>query len=178
MATKGWQGRQAILTILNGGTDSDVLDLGAMESVQQTAVALTTGSTTTNIVTSSIVIPTSGQAAVVTTDCFKGKAVVFRSDTTTANLRNQKQLISANTSAGVLTTGAFTVAPSTGDVFDITDLEEARSYRRWDIQICSPATVTGTINAKISNSEAGTYSTQNSGGSAIVIPTVNVATPR
>lgn len=176
MALKGWMGRQAILTIASGGTDSDILDLGAQETVEQNAVCAAAG-TTTNVITSAITVPTDGHPAVVTTDMFKGKAVVFRENTTTAALRNQKRAITANTAAGVLTVTALTDAPVLGDTFDITDIKPAKSYRRWDIQICSPATVTGTVNPKISNLEAGTYYTQQSGAADIVIPTATKATP-
>jgi len=176
MATKGWQGRQAILTIPNGGTDSDILDLGAMESIEQNGVAAAGGSTT-SIITSAILVPTSGQPFPVTTDCFKGKFVLFREGTTTANLRNQKRLITANTSGGVLTVSALSDAPVLGDTFDITDVKPSKSYLRWDIQIFSPATVTASVNPRVSNLEAGTYYTQQSGAADIVIPTGTKATP-
>lgn len=176
MATKGWMGRRAFLSILSGGTESDVLDLGAIETVVATAVCAA-GSSTTNVITASIVVPTGFQAYPVTVDLFKGKAVMFRGDTTTAALRNQKRAITANTALGVLTVVALTDAPAAGDVFDIVDMEEAKSYLRWDIQVGSPATVTGVVNLKVSTTEAGTYYTQHSGAAAIVIPTATVATP-
>lgn len=71
------------------------------------------GSTTTSIVTSAL--SPSASAA----DQFKGRILLFASDTTTTNLRGQATDITANTSGGVLTVTALTNAPVSGDTFAI-----------------------------------------------------------
>lgn len=47
-----------------------------------------------------------------------------------------------------------------------------KSYRRWDITILGPATVTGTVNPKVSNTSVspGNFVTLQSGGSDITLP--------
>lgn len=72
------------------------------------------GSTTTNIVTSSL------SPAAVTADQFKGRILTFALDTATTALRGQATDIQASTSGGALTVTALTHAPSSGDTFSIT----------------------------------------------------------
>lgn len=74
---------------------------------------VTTGSSTTSIVTSSVT-PTAG-----VTDQYKGRIVIFDNDTTTANLRGQATDITASSNAGVLTVSDLTTAPASGDKFKI-----------------------------------------------------------
>lgn len=69
--------------------------------------------TTTSVPTSSL-LPASSAA-----DQFKGRTVVFDADTATAQLRGQGTKIVSNTSGGILTVDALTVAPASGDVFKI-----------------------------------------------------------
>jgi hypothetical protein len=75
-----------------------------------------TGSTTTNIVSSSLT--PAGSVA----DKFKGRLLTFVDDTTTANLRGQSTEITANTSsaAPTFTVVALTTAPVSSDSFVIT----------------------------------------------------------
>jgi hypothetical protein len=70
--------------------------------------------TTTSIPTSSLT------PAASVDDQFKGLILKFRSDTTTAALRNQGTDITASTAAGVLTVTALTTAPVSGDTFTIS----------------------------------------------------------
>lgn len=73
-----------------------------------------TGSTTTNIVTSSL------DPAASKVDQFKGKIITFDRATTTANLRGQSTDVTASTSDGQFTVSALTDAPVSGDTFTIT----------------------------------------------------------
>jgi hypothetical protein len=66
-------------------------------------------STTTSVVTSSM------SPACAVADQFKDKIITFADDTTTVNLRGQTQVVSSNTSGGVLTVPALTTAPVSGD---------------------------------------------------------------
>lgn len=72
-----------------------------------------TGATTTSIPTSAIA------PAAAVTDQFKGRIIVFLSNTTTANLRGQASDITASTSGGTLTVSALSTAPVSGDKFVI-----------------------------------------------------------
>ena len=74
---------------------------------------VTSGATTTSIPTSSL------NPTATATDQFKGRIVIFRSDTTTTNLRGQATDITASTSGGTLTVSALSHAPASGDVFVI-----------------------------------------------------------
>lgn len=93
---------------IDGSTDA----ADRLQRAAQTMSTVTIGaaSTTTNIVTSAI-SPSAG-----VTDQFKGRALIFAYDTTTANLRGQATEITASTAGGVLTCTALTTAPASGDV--------------------------------------------------------------
>ena len=73
------------------------------------------GSTTTNIVTSSLT------PAATVADQFKGRILTFPQSTTTVNLRNQGANITANTTgaSAAFTVPALTTAPVSGDIFTI-----------------------------------------------------------
>jgi len=71
------------------------------------------GSTTTNIVCSAIDVSPS------IADQLKGKILIFRKGTTTANLRQQGTKITANTTGPALTVETLTTAPVSGDSFVI-----------------------------------------------------------
>lgn len=71
------------------------------------------GSTTTSIVTSAM------SPAAAVTDQYKARVVIFRRNTTTANLRGQGSSITASTAGGVLTVDQLSTAPVSGDTFDI-----------------------------------------------------------
>lgn len=75
---------------------------------------VSTGSTTTSIVTSAL------DPAASATDQFKGRILIFANNTTTANLRGQGTDITASTAGGVLTVSALSHAPANGDTFTIT----------------------------------------------------------
>lgn len=72
-----------------------------------------TGASTTSIPTSSLSI------SAADADQFKGRIVIFESDTTTANLRGSATDITANTSGGTLTVTALGDTPVSGDTFVI-----------------------------------------------------------
>lgn len=176
MATICWgPGRTVTLTIPNGGTASDVLDLGAVSSFGGSGICAAGGSVT-SIITSAL-FP--GIPAAYVVDAFKGKFVIFDPATTTANLRDQIRLITASSAAGVLTVSALTDAPVVADTFTILNapVTGPRSYRRWDIVVHTPATVTGSVNLQLSPTETGTFGTLQSGGADILLPTASKVTP-
>lgn len=80
----------------------------------ETLVLVGTGSTTTNVVISSLI------PAATVTDQFKGKALHFPRTTTTANLRGQTTRILNSTSGGDLSVTLLTTAPVNGDIAIIT----------------------------------------------------------
>ena len=91
------------------------------------ALALTTasgvvgsGSTTANVVASSVAV---GATTSLSADAFKGRIIIFNSDTTTAALRGQAAAIVSHTSGSTptftLATGAWTTAPLTTDTFTV-----------------------------------------------------------
>lgn len=91
------------------------------------AMALTTasgvvgsGSTTANVVASSVAV---GATTSLSADAFKGRIIIFNSDTTTAALRGQAAAIVSHTSGATptftLATGAWTTAPLTTDSFTV-----------------------------------------------------------
>jgi hypothetical protein len=99
------------LTQVNG-TTIDARFQRALDSITELTVG--SGSTTTSIVTSSM----SPSAAV--TGQFVGLVLAFDRNTTTANLRGQKTVITASTSGGVLTVNQLTTAPVSGDTATIS----------------------------------------------------------
>ena len=91
------------------------------------ALALTTasgvvgsGSTTANVVASSVAV---GATTSLSADAWKGRVIIFNSDTTTAALRGQAAAIVSHTSGSTptftLATGAWTTAPLTSDTFTV-----------------------------------------------------------
>ena len=91
------------------------------------ALALTTasgvvgsGSTTANVVASSVAV---GATTSLSADAFKGRVIIFNSDTTTAALRGQAAVIVSHTSGSTptftLASGAWTTAPLTTDSFTV-----------------------------------------------------------
>ena len=91
------------------------------------ALALTTasgvvgsGSTTANVVASSVAV---GATTSLSTDAFKGRIIIFNSDTTTAALRGQAAAIVSHTSGSTptftLAAGAWTTEPLTTDAFTV-----------------------------------------------------------
>ena len=91
------------------------------------ALALTTasgvvgsGSTTANVVASSVAV---GATTSLSADAFKGRVIIFNSDTTTAALRGQAGVIQSHTSGTTPTftmlTAAWTTAPLSGDTFTV-----------------------------------------------------------
>jgi hypothetical protein len=94
------------------GTTIDDRFLRAINSITEGTVG--TGSTTTSIVTSSM------SPAAAVTGQFVGLVLAFDENTTTANLRGQKTVVTASTSGGVLTVNALTTAPVSSDTFTIS----------------------------------------------------------
>ncbi len=91
------------------------------------AMALTTcsgvvgsGSTTANVVASSVAV---GATTSISADAWKGRVIIFNSDTSTAALRGQAAAIVSHTSGTTptftLATGAWTTAPLSGDSFTV-----------------------------------------------------------
>lgn len=95
---------------LNGSTTAaDRLSQSARAIVTGTAIA---GSTGTSLVTSGL------DPAATVIDQFRGRVLIFRSDTATAALRGQGTKITASTVGGVLTVDQLTTIPS-NDTFAI-----------------------------------------------------------
>ena len=163
-------GRTKTILILSGAGESDILDLGGIQKVLGTGVAVNAGSSTTTVVTSAL-SPSGAN------DKLEGNIICFRSNTTTAALRNQQRAITGSTAEGVLTVVALTNTPADGDVFDIFDVDQAKSYRRFDGTVWNQnAALTGTVTIQISNISTGNFATLQSGGSDITFP-VQRATP-
>jgi hypothetical protein len=101
-----------MLQINNAATGAANLALSAAAIVICTA---DTGASTTSIPTSAC--SPAGSAA----DQFKGRIIIFRSDTATAALKGQATVITAssNSATPAFTVDALTTAPSSGDVFVI-----------------------------------------------------------
>lgn len=97
------------LAIDGSTTAADRLEQSARSIVFGTAIA---GSTGTSIVTSGL------DPAASVTDQFKGRVLIFRSDTPTAALRGQATKINASTAGGVLTVDQLTTVPA-NDTFVI-----------------------------------------------------------
>lgn len=78
------------------------------------------GSTTANLVASSVAV---GATTSLSTDAWKGRIIIFNSDTTTAALRGQAAAIVSHTSGATptftLATAAWTTAPLTTDTFTV-----------------------------------------------------------
>lgn len=157
-------GRTKTLLILSGAGESDVLDLGGIQKVLGNGVAVNAGSSTTVVVTSALT-PSGAN------DKLQGKIICFRSNTTTAALRNQQRAITGSTAEGVLTVVALSNIPADGDTFDIFDVDQAKAYRRWDVTILNEnAAVTGTITVQVSNIATANFATLQSGGSDVTLP--------
>ena len=91
------------------------------------ALALTTcsgtvgsGSTTANVVASAVAV---GATTSISADAWKGRVIIFNSDTATAALRGQAGVIQSHTSGSTPTftmlTGAWTNAPLSSDTFTV-----------------------------------------------------------
>lgn len=91
------------------------------------AMALTTcsgvvgsASTTANVVASSVAV---GATTSISADAWKGRVIIFNSDTSTAALRGQAGVIQSHTSGTTPTftmlTAAWTTAPLSGDTFTV-----------------------------------------------------------
>lgn len=124
-----------VFDVAQGETNADCLDYTAVSSTTDVYLApilniytvpptyrivgrgtVTTGSSTTSVTTSAFT--PAGAAA----DQFKGRTIIFDSDTATAALRGQATDITASTNAAAptFTVSALTTAPSSGDTFCVT----------------------------------------------------------
>jgi hypothetical protein len=78
------------------------------------------GSTTANVVASSVAV---GATTSLSADAWKGRVIIFNSDTATAALRGQAAAIVSHTSGSTptftLATGAWTTAPLSSDTFTV-----------------------------------------------------------
>lgn len=169
MALVGMTGRKATLTIQNGGSATDVLDLGLQTADNAVAtVVMQKGSANGNDL-----ILLRGQAITVVSI----QSVVQGSTTYTGGGTDYQ-----------LTTNGVDwspggVEPATNSFYTVTftytkDAPGSKSYRRWDIQIISTdSALTGTVNPQISDTPTtpGNFRNMQSGGSDIAI-TANKAT--
>ena len=164
MATVGWTGRKATLTILNGGTISDVLDMGRMEpDIAKTSQVMVKGTAAgadlillngqeAVTVVSIVSVVQGGTTYTVTTDYVLGTNTVDWSPA------------GAEPAVGSLYTVTYTYKKTVG----------AKSYRRWDIDIKGPSALTGTVTLQGCETEAGTFVAQQSGGADITIAAVKL----
>jgi len=166
MATVGWSGRKATISIANAGTISDVLDMGRMEpDVAQTSQVMTKGSAN-----GTDLILLNGQEAVTVVSIVS----VVQGSTTF--------VVSTDYTLGTNTVnwGAAGAEPAVGSQYVVTYTYKkpvgARSYRRWDIDIKAPSALTGTVTLQGCETETGTFVAQQSGGVDITIP-ANKLTP-
>src|SRR5689334_18955935 len=162
MATKGWTGRTATISIANGGSTSDVLDMGRMEpDVAQTSQVITRGTSANG----ADLILLRGQEAVTVVSIVsvvQGSTTYVGGGTDYTLTSNQVDWAGAGAepAAGSQYTVTYTYKKPVG----------AKSYRRWDIDIKAPGTLTGTITLQGCDTETGTFVAQQSGGADITIP--------
>jgi len=160
MATVGWSGRKATITILNGGTISDVLDLGLpAPDTAQTSQVMTKGSAG-----GADLILLNGQEAVTVV------SIVSVVQGATTYVVTTDYTLGTNT-VNWAPAGA---EPAVGSQYTVTYTYKkpagARSYRRWDLEIKGPAALTGTVTAQISDQETTGFVAMQSGGADITIP--------
>lgn len=112
---------------MDATVDATGMESGATGAIRDALLARTTasgvvgsGSTTANVVASSVAV---GATTSLSADAFKGRVIIFNSDTTTAALRGQAAAIVSHTSGSTptftLATGAWTTAPLTTDTFTV-----------------------------------------------------------
>lgn len=112
---------------MDATVDATGMESGATGAIRDAILARTTasgvvgsGSTTANVVASSVAV---GATTSLSADAWKGRVIIFNSDTTTAALRGQAAVIVSHTSGSTptftLATGAWTTAPLTTDTFTV-----------------------------------------------------------
>lgn len=112
---------------MDATVDATGMEAGATAAIRDALLLRTTasgvvgsGSTTANVVASSVAV---GATTSLSADAFKGRVIIFNSDTTTAALRGQAAVIVSHTSGSTptftLATGAWTTAPLTTDTFTV-----------------------------------------------------------
>ena len=160
MATIGWNGRKQTISIPNGGTTSDVLDLGRMEpDTAQTSQVLVKGSGG-----GADLILLNGQEAVTIASIVS----VVQGSTTF--------VVSTDYTLGTNTVNWAPAGaePTTGSLYTVTYTYKKpigpKSYRRWDITIKNPAALTGTVTLQTSDQEAAGFQAHQSGGADITLP--------
>jgi len=166
MATVGWTGRKATLSIANGGTISDVLDMGlSAPDTAQTSQVMIKGSAGG---TDKILL--NGQEAVTVVSIV---SVVQGATTYTVTT---DYVLGTNT----VDWSPAGVEPAVGSLYTVTYTYKkppsARAYRRWEIEIKGPAALTGTVGLQISDQETTGFVPAQSGAADITVP-ANKATP-
>lgn len=112
---------------MDATVDATGMESGATGAIRDAILARTTasgvvgsGSTTANVVASSVAV---GATTSLSADAWKGRVIIFNSDTTTAALRGQAAVIVSHTSGSTptftLASGAWTTAPLTTDSFTV-----------------------------------------------------------
>ena len=112
---------------IDATVDATGMEAGATAAIRDALLLRTTasgvvgsGSTTANVVASSVAV---GATTSLSADAFKGRVIIFNSDTTTAALRGQAGVIQSHTSGTTPTftmlTAAWTTAPLSGDTFTV-----------------------------------------------------------
>lgn len=169
MAVIGISGRKVNLSIPNGGTTTDVVDLGLM--------APDTATRTQTMVKGSA----NGADLILLNQC---EAVTVLSIVSVVQGSTTYVVTTDYTlTNNAVDWGAAGAEPAVGSVYTVTYTYTkpagARSYRRWDVEIQALAAAhTGTVNPQISDTSTvpGNFRNMQSGGSDIVV-TANKATP-
>jgi len=166
MATVGWTGRKATITIANAGTISDVLDMGRMEpDTAKTSQVMVKGTAA-----GADLILLNGQEAVTVV------SIVSVVQGTTTYTVTTDYVLGTNT----VDWSPAGAEPAVGSLYTVTYTYKkpvgAKSYRRWDIEIKGPSALTGTVGVQISDQETTGFVPANSGGVAVTVPAA-AATP-
>lgn len=106
--------------IATGAIDGDALATGALDDIAAAVHIGTIITGTADTGATSTLIPFSAIAPTLTVaDQLVGRVLIFKTDTSTAELRGQAATISASTtsSISVISAEAFTTAPASGDTF-------------------------------------------------------------
>src|SRR5690349_6270502 len=155
MATVMWDpGRTKTITIPNTGTDSDILDLGA-------------GPANAHQVTKNIIKGAAGGKDLLPDPNVVAVSLV-KQDSTTYVVTTDYTV-----SGNQIDWAPAGAEPTTGTVYQVTYTftdNVGKSYRRWDITILAPATLTGTVKPQIAKDVGGPFKVLQSGGADITLP--------
>jgi hypothetical protein len=152
MAIVMWDpGRTKTLRIPSGGTDSDILDLGA-------------GPNNAHQVTRDIIKGAAGGKDLLPDPNVVAVSLVKQGGTTYVVTTDY------TVSGNVIDWAPAGSDPAVGSVYQVTYTftdNVAKSYRRWDITILAPATLTAAVKPQIAKDSGGPFKVLQSGGADI-----------